>query len=134
MGACQRATYIGPTDARRPIVAPDEDVPLPLLERYAIGQCTPEDLAELEAWIGGRPERRLFSNRLQILFAPRAADQRPTAFTEGEIEQAWGRLAERMSAQASKERVRDVRRRRIQAAAVLCVIAGLLLWLTLARH
>jgi anti-sigma-K factor RskA len=120
-------------DARRPIVAPD-DVPLPLLERYAIGQCTPEDLAELEAWIDGQPERRLFLSRFQLLFAEPPDRRAPAAFTEGEIEQAWGRLADRMAAEASKDRVRAAWRRRIATVAIGCVVVALAVWLVLTRR
>lgn len=119
------------TLGERPIVAPD-DVPLPLVERYAIGQCTPEDLAELEAWIDGQPERRLFINRLQRLFAHPADGDAPVTFTEGEIEHAWGRLAERMAGQAAKDRARAVWRRRA-GVALACVALAILLWLSLVR-
>ena len=85
-----------------------DDVPLPLLERYATGQCTPEDLAELEAWIDGQPERRLFINRLQSLFAQPVDHEPPVTFTESEIEHAWDRLAERMAEQAARDRARAV--------------------------
>lgn len=113
-------------------MAPD-DVPLPLLERYAIGQCTPEDLAELEAWIGDQPERRLFVDRFQLLFAQPAEQEAPVTFTEGEIEQAWGRLADRMSAQASEDRERTTRRGKIATVAIVCVVVILTLWLALSR-
>lgn len=109
-----------------------DDVPLPLLERYAVGRCTPEDLAELEAWIDGQPERRLFIKRLQSLFAHPADRDATVTFTESEIERAWARLAERMSAEASKDRVRAVWRRRITAAIVSLLVAWAL-WLALAR-
>lgn len=109
-----------------------DDVPLPLLERYAIGQCTPEDLAELEAWIGGQPERRLFIKRLQGLFAHPADREAGVTFTESEIEHAWARLAERMSAAAARDRERDVWRRRA-AVAIACVALVILLWLSLVR-
>ncbi|HEV2180527.1 MAG TPA: hypothetical protein VGR59_09410 [Gemmatimonadaceae bacterium] len=112
-------------------MAPD-DVPLPLLERYAIGQCTPEDLVELEAWIDGQPERRLFINRLQSLFAHPADRDVPVTFTETEIEHAWARVAERMSARASRDRARAAWRRRI-AAVVAGLVAAWLLWLALVR-
>lgn len=119
-------------DAReRSIVVPD-DVPLPLLERYAIGQCTPEDLAELEAWINGQPERRLFINRLQSLFARPVERDAPVTFTESEIEHAWDRLAERMAEQAAKDRARAVWRRRA-AVAIACVALAILLWIFLVR-
>ena len=109
-----------------------DDVPLPLLERCAIGQCTPEDLAELEAWIDGQPERRLFINRLQSLFAHPGDREAPVTFTEGEIEHAWGRLAERMAGQAAKDRARAVWRRRASLA-IACVALAVLLWLSLGR-
>lgn len=109
-----------------------DDVPLPLLERYAIGQCTPEDLAELEAWIDGQPERRLFIDRLQSLFAPAADREAPVNFTESEIEHAWDRLAERMAGQASKDRARAVWLRRA-GVAIACVALAILLWLLLVR-
>lgn len=109
-----------------------DDVPLPLLERYTIGQCTPEDLAELEAWIDGQPERRLFINRLQSLFAHPADRDAPVTFTEREIEHAWDRLAERMTAQAAKDRVRGVWLRRA-GVAIVCVALAILVWLSLAR-
>lgn len=112
-------------------MAPD-DVPLPLLERYATGQCTPEDLAELEAWIDGQPERRLFINRLQTLFAHPADRAPPVTFTESEIEHAWSRLAERMASHAAKDRVRAVWRRRI-AAVIAGLLAAWLLWVVLVR-
>ena len=119
-------------DAReRSIVVPD-DVPLPLLERYALGQCTPEDLAELEAWIDGQPERRLFINRLQSLFALPADDGPPVTFTEGEIEHAWDRLAERMAEQSAKDRARAVWRRRA-GVAIGFVALTILLWILLMR-
>ena len=112
-------------------MAPD-DVPLPLLERYATGQCTPEDLAELEAWIDGQPERRLFINRLQSLFAHPADRAPPVTFTESEIEHAWSRLAERMAAQAAKDRVRAVWRRRA-GVAIACAALAILFWLSFVR-
>ncbi len=109
-----------------------DDVPLPLLERYALGQCTPEDLAELEAWIDGQPERRLFINRLQSLFALPADHETPVTFTEGEIEHARDRLAERMAEQAAKDRARAVWRGRA-GAAIGCVALAILLWSVLVR-
>ncbi|HET9729489.1 MAG TPA: hypothetical protein VFR41_08730 [Acidimicrobiia bacterium] len=109
-----------------------DDVPLPLLERYAIGQCTPEDLAELEAWIDGQPERRLFIDRLQSLFAHPADREAPVNFTETEIEHAWDRLAERMAGQASKDRARAVWLRRA-GVAIACLALAILLWLLLVR-
>jgi len=112
-------------------VVPD-DVPLPLLERCAIGQCTPEDLAELDAWVDGQPERRLFIDRLQSLFAHPADRETPVTFTDSEIEQAWGRLAERMAGQAARDRARAVWRRRA-AVGIACVALALLLWLSLVR-
>jgi len=112
-------------------VVPD-DVPLPLLERCAIGQCTPEDLAELDAWVDGQPERRLFIDRLQSLFAHPADREAPVTFTDSEIEQAWGRLAERMASHAAKDRARAVWRRRI-AAVIAGLLAAWLLWVLLVR-
>ena len=109
-----------------------DDVPLPLLERYAIGQCTPEDLAELEAWIDGKPERRLFINRLQSLFALPTDREPPVTFTESEIEHAWDRLAERMTDQAATDRARAVWRRRA-GVAIACVALATLLWILLVR-
>jgi len=109
-----------------------DDVPLPLLERYAMGQCTPQELAELEVWVDGRPERRLFLERFQLLFAQPPESEAPLTFTEGEIEQAWGRLAERMSASATEDRARAVWRRRA-AAVVACVVAAAVIWYVLAR-
>lgn len=127
-----RATYIGRHRRSEMIVAPD-DVPLPLLERYAIGQCTPEDLAELEAWIGGQPERRLFLERLQLLFARPAAHDSTVTFTASEIEQAWGRLADRMSSQATQDRERTARREKVAAIAAGCVAVIVVLWLIFSR-
>lgn len=119
-------------DARRRTLALD-DVPLPLLERYAIGQCTPEELAELEAWIGDRPERRLFVDRLLGLFASEGDEgDAPLTFTEGEIEHAWGRLAERMAEERDKGRKRAIWMRRA-AAGVVCVALAVVLWLVFAR-
>ena len=114
-------------------MALDDDVPLPLLERYAIGQCTPEELAELEAWIGGQPERRLFLERVHDLFA-RPVDEGDAAltFTEGDIEQAWGRLAGRMAEEGARDRTRAVWRRRV-VAGVLCLAVAALVWLVLTR-
>ena len=119
-------------DARETSIVVPDDVPLPLLERYAIGQCTPEDLAELEAWIDGQPERRLFINRLQSLFAQPADHEPPVSFTEGEIEQAWGRLAERMAEQSATDRARAVWRRRA-GVAIVCVALAILIWLVVVR-
>ena len=120
-------------DARRRIVSLD-DVPLPLVERYAIGQCTPEELAELEAWIGGRPERRRFIERLHSLFTDSGRESEASlTFTEGDIERAWDRLAERMAAEGTRERERSARRRRVAAVVVVCVVAGVVLWLVVAR-
>ena len=113
-------------------MAPD-DVPLPLLERYAIGQCTPEDLAELEVWIDGQPERRLFLNRLQILFAHPVERDEPVTFSVSEIEQAWGRLAERMSSQAAQDRARADRRGKLLTVAVVCAAVIVALWLLFGR-
>ena len=110
-----------------------DDVPLPLLERYAIGQCTPEELAELEAWIGDRPERRLFVDRLLGLFASEGDEgDAPLTFTEGEIEHAWGRLAERMAEERDKGRKRAIWMWRA-AAGVVCVALAVVLWLVFAR-
>lgn len=110
-----------------------DDVPLPLLERYAIGQCTPEELAELEAWIGAHPERRLFVDRLLGLLA-NSGDEAdpPLTFTEGEIEHAWGRLAERMAEEGNKDRTRVAWTRRVLAG-VLCVAVLVVLWFLVAR-
>lgn len=127
-----RATYIGRHRRSEIIVAPD-DVPLPLLERYAIGQCTPEDLAELEVWIDGQPERRLFLNRLQILFAHPVERDEPVTFSASEIEQAWGRLAERMSSQAAQDRARADRRGKLLTVAVVCAAVIVALWLIFGR-
>jgi len=128
----ERDVYLAPsTLGERPIVVPD-DVPLPLLERCAIGQCTPEDLAELDAWVDGQPERRLFIDRLQSLFAHPADREAPVTFTDSEIEQAWGRLAERMAGQAARDRARAVWRRRA-VLGIACVALALLLWLALVR-
>ncbi|HEX6806341.1 MAG TPA: hypothetical protein VF118_00050, partial [Gemmatimonadaceae bacterium] len=128
--ACDRILVA--IDAReRSIVVPD-DVPLPLLERYATGQCTPEDLAELEAWIDGQPERRLFINRLQSLFAQPVDHEPPVTFTESEIEHAWDRLAERMAEQAARDRARAVWRRRA-GVAIACVALAILLWIVFVR-
>lgn len=114
-------------------MAPD-DVPLPLLERYAMGECTPEDLAELEAWVDGQPERRLFLRRFQLLFAQPADREPPVTFSPAEIEQAWGRLAERMSAEADEERVRAVWRRRIATGVVACAAVAVAVWLLVTRR
>lgn len=109
-----------------------DDVPLPLLERYAIGQCTPEELAEVEAWIGARPERRLFITRLQSLFAQPVEHEPPVTFTEKEIEHAWDRLAQRMADQAATDRARALWRRRA-GVGIVCVALAILLWLALVR-
>ncbi|HKV50310.1 MAG TPA: hypothetical protein VJO52_03845 [Gemmatimonadaceae bacterium] len=113
-------------------MAPD-DVPLPLVERYAIGQCTPEDLAELEAWVDGQPERRLFLDRLQILFAHPVDRDAPVTYSATDIEQAWGRLAERMSSQAAQDRARATRRGKLATVGVLCVAVIVALWLIFGR-
>jgi len=67
----------------------DADVPWQLLERYCSGHVTPEDAAQLEAWLAADPRRRVLMDRLRALVSRQVL--RPT---ESDIERAWERLAE----------------------------------------
>jgi CHASE3 domain sensor protein len=54
-------------------------------------------------------------------------------FSASEIEQAWGRLADRMSTQAAHDRARATRRGKLATIGVVCVALIVALWLIFGR-
>lgn len=72
------------------------DVPWELVERCCAGALTPEERAALDVWIGDDPARRLFVERMEMLFADRTPPP-----DKSDIERAWRRLADKLETDAS---------------------------------
>ena len=107
------------------------DVPLALLERYAAGAGTPEELAAIDAWIGGDPRRRLLVERLRSVFA--APDSGSTSPSEADVERAWEALAARMNLQTSGPGA-EPRRRSVVVLAALVLALIALIWYALSHR
>ncbi|HWZ60362.1 MAG TPA: FecR domain-containing protein [Gemmatimonadaceae bacterium] len=66
-----------------------------LLQRYALGECTPEERAQVDQWVGADLERReLLAHLQQVTNA--AIDTRPRP----DLQASWRRLTERLDRNA----------------------------------
>ena len=88
-----------------------------LLDRFMAGECTPQEEAEVRAWLGARPERG------RLLNALRAAPIADPAATR----EAWSRLSARL--ELGEPGVVPIGRRRgaaagLRAAAVVLLLLG----------